>query len=366
MSIFSNSDLPEEQPAAVRKEVPSWLVLATWAISILMLTLTGFSLYQYFTGKSLFAFIRNSRLPASGGQTVSNLPNYAPGKQYEAVERSANPETILPVGSRKSVIEYEVSSGDSLFGIADKYEVEPESILWANTSILNDDPHLISVGYRLKIPPTDGILYEWKTYDTLEEVATRYKASVDDILLFPGNDLDITNPVIEPGTFIMIPGGSREMQTWVVPVAAGNNAGITAQIAGPGSCSPTGGVFGTYSFVWPTPYYGQVSGNEYWSGHKALDAMCYQGDSIFASDAGVVIYSGLISGGYGNLVAIDHQNGYLTLYAHLNGFAVSCGQSVSQGQAIGYCGSSGNSTGAHLHFEVRQNGGFINPWYVMQ
>jgi murein DD-endopeptidase MepM/ murein hydrolase activator NlpD len=80
----------------------------------------------------------------------------------------------------------------------------------------------------------------------------------------------------------------------------------------------------------------------------------------------VVIYAGAISGGYGNLVAIDHQNGYLTLYAHLSGTAVSCGQSVAQGQVVGYCGSTGNSTGAHLHFEVRLNGGFVNPWHVLQ
>ena len=151
-----------------------------------------------------------------------------------------------------------------------------------------------------------------------------------------------------------------------MPVAAGNNAGVTAKIAGPGSCTPEGGFFGTYSFVWPAPYYGDVSGNDYWSGHQAVDAACFEGDSIFASDSGVVIYAGPISGGYGNLVAIDHQNGYLTLYAHLSGFNVACGQSVSQGQVIAFCGSTGNSTGAHLHFEVRQNGGFVNPWHVLQ
>ena len=93
--------------------------------------------------------------------------------------------------------------------------------------------------------------------------------------------------------------------------------------------------------------------------------MCLLGEPIFAADSGVVIYSGTISGGYGNLVAIDHQNGYLTLYAHLNSLSLSCGQSVTRGQAVGTCGSTGNSTGAHLHFEVRQNGGFINPRYVL-
>lgn len=365
MSIFNKSE-PSVEKSAAQKEHPAWIVSATWIIALLMTALTIFSLVQYFSGKSLFAMFTLPNKPSSTTQSISDMPNYAPGKDYQAVERSANPQTVLPSGYRSEVVEYTIASGDSLFGIAEEFEVEPESILWANYKTLHDDPHLISVGDQLKIPPVDGILYEWQTYDTLEGVAAKYKASVEDILLYPGNNLDITNPVIEPGTTIMIPNGSRELQPWVVAVTAGDNAGVTAQIAGPGSCTPAGGYYGTYSFVWPAPYYGQVSGNEYWSGHQAIDAMCYEGDSIFASDSGVVIYAGPISGGYGNLVAIDHQNGYLTIYAHLSGFAVACGQSVTQGQVIGYCGSSGNSTGAHLHFEVRQNGGFINPWHVLQ
>ena len=371
MSIFNKADQPEEKPrekTETRKNYPVWLVAATWVISGLMIALTGFSLYQYFSGKSLFSFLNFSSLRPSGeAQTVSSLPNYSPDKTYAAVERSANPDTVLPTGTRNGVVEYKVSSGDSLFGIAEKYEVDPETILWANYDVLQDDPHLISVGDELKIPPTNGILYEWQTYDTLDQVAAKYHVSVDDILLYPDNDLDITNPVIEPGATIMIPGGYRETQaTWVVAVTAGTNSGVTAQIVGTGSCTPSGGYVGSYSFVWPAPYYGQVSGNDYWSGHQAIDAMCYEGDSIFASDSGVVIYAGAIGGGYGNLVAIDHQDGYLTIYAHLSGFAVSCGQSVTQGQVIGYCGSTGNSTGPHLHFEVRQNGGMINPWHVLQ
>jgi len=96
--------------------------------------------------------------------------------------------------------------------------------------------------------------------------------------------------------------------------------------------------------------------------------MCYQGDAIFASDSGVVIYSGPIGGGYGNLVAIDHGLGWLTLYAHLSAISVKCGQSVYRGQVIGACGSVGNATGPHLHFEVRKDGGntFVNPWQVLQ
>ena len=363
MALFGKkgSDQENKQPGAY----PGWLIVLTWIIAALMIGLMGFSLYTYFTGRSLLAFLN---MPGKDIEVtrVSSMPEYAPDTTYESVERNANPDTVLPTGTRKEVVDYTVSVGDSLFGIAERYEVEPETVLWANTDILNDDPHLISLGVTLKIPPVNGILYQWKDGDELEKVAATFNAEVQDILLYTGNDLDLTNPVVEPGTFIMIPDGWRPLQPWVVPVTAGDNAGVTAKIAGPGSCTPEGGYSGTYSFVWPAPYYGKISGNDYWSGHQAIDCQCFQGDSIFASDSGVVIYAGPISGGYGNLVAIDHQNGYLTLYAHLSGFNVACGQSVAQGQVVGFCGSTGNSTGAHLHFEVRQNGGFVNPWHVLQ
>lgn len=364
MTISKKTD-GQKETQSNRKTYPIWLTAGTWIITAMMIGVMGFSLFQYFTGRSLLAFI-NRRSNQDFTANFSDLPDFVPTKVLESVERSTNPDTVLPVGSRKGVVNYTVALGDSLFGIAEQYEVEPESVLWANSDTLNDDPHLISVGVNLKIPPVDGILYLWKEGDELDKVAAKYHASVEDILLYPGNELDIANPIIEPGTYLMIPDGWRLLQPWVIPVSAGNDAGVTAQIAGPGACTPSGGNFGSYSFVWPAPYYGQVSGNDYWSGHQAIDAQCYQGDSIFASDSGVVIYAGPISGGYGNLVAIDHQNGYLTLYAHLSGFNVACGQSVAQGQVIGFCGSTGNSTGAHLHFEVRQNGGFVNPWHVLQ
>ncbi len=356
---------PEHKDETGKRGYPLWLVIGTWVVAVLMIALMGFSLYRYFTGQPLFSFLnRNSNEIEIADD--SPLPEFLPTISMDAVERSANPDTVLPVGARNQIVDYSVASGDSLFGIAEQYEIEPETIMYANYDILNDSPHMISVGVNLKIPPVDGILYQWKEGDTLPEVAARYYASVDDILFYTGNDLDIANPVIKPGTFIMIPNGWRPLEPFVVAVTAGDDAGVTAQIAGPGSCTPTDGFYGTYSFTWPAPYYGSVSGNDYWAGHQAIDAQCFQGDSIFASDSGVVVYAGAISGGYGNMVAIDHRNGYLTIYAHLSGFNVSCGQSVSQGQVIGFCGSTGNSTGAHLHFEVRQNGGFVNPWHVLQ
>ena len=366
MPIFTPDKEKEKRPSNGQTPgYPNWLVAGAWVIATLMTALMVFALVQYFSGRSLLAFMQSISRPTTSVAESSTLPEYDPQKEYAAVSRGTEPDTVLPSGSRRGVVEYEVTAGDSLFGIAERYDLEPESVLWANERILNDDPHLISMGVRLKIPPVDGILYEWKEGDNLEHIAGLYKITVDDILLYPGNNLDITNPTIEPGTFIMLPGAVREFRTWVVPVVAGDNAGVTAQIAGPGSCSPGGGAVGSYAFTWPTAYGAQISGNDYWGGHQALDFMCYEGDAIFASDSGVVIYAGPISGGYGNLVAIDHRNGYLTLYAHLSRVNAGCGQSVSRGTVIGACGSTGNSTGAHLHFEVRQNGAFVNPWHVL-
>ena len=87
------------------------------------------------------------------------------------------------------------------------------------------------------------------------------------------------------------------------------------------------------------------------------------GNEIYAADTGVVIYAGWSNRGYGNTIVIDHGNGFLSLYAHImdGGIAVSCGQVVSLGQLIGYMGSTGNSSGPHLHFEIRYNGSPVNP-----
>jgi murein DD-endopeptidase MepM/ murein hydrolase activator NlpD len=368
LALFSRKKEESVDTPNEPKKFPVWLTAATWVIAFLMIALLGFSLYQYFSGRSLLAFIQLPSSTAAESQAPSALPIFAPTKAYDSVTRNTDPQTVLPTGLRKKVEDYQVASGDTLFGLAKTYSLEPESILWANFGVLHDNPHLISLGVSLKIPPVDGILYEWKEGDKLDHIAGLYKVTVEDILLYPGNDLDITNPVIEPGTLIMIPGGYRDLeQSWIVPLAAADvSGGTTAKISGPGSCTPAAVYYGSGSFGWPAPYPGQVSGNDYWSGHPAIDAQCYEGDAIFASDSGVVIYAGPISGGYGNLVAIDHGSGYVSLYGHLNGWSVSCGQAVSKGQVIGSCGSTGNSTGAHLHFEIRQGGGFLNPWQVLQ
>jgi murein DD-endopeptidase MepM/ murein hydrolase activator NlpD len=98
-------------------------------------------------------------------------------------------------------------------------------------------------------------------------------------------------------------------------------------------------------------------GNEY---HTGIDIDGWKGERVYAADSGVVVYAGS-KGGYGNMVMIDHGSGLITLYAHLSSIVVRAGQKASKGSTIGYVGSSGYSTGSHLHFEVREDGVQVDP-----
>jgi LysM repeat protein len=259
--------------------------------------------------------------------------------------------------------------GDSVFSISRQYDLQPESILWANFDTLQDDPQMMSIGIKLNIPPTDGVYYKVKKNDTLEKIASTFRVYVEDIVMWPSNKLDFVNPKIEPGKYLMIPGGTGEVRQWVIPDMARGKSGTLAnsKINGPGGCEiPSGGAVGSGGFRWPTNNVHKISGNDYWSGHLGIDIAALTGDYILAADSGVVVYSGPISGGYGLFVMIDHGNMYRTAYGHNSAVLVRCGQSVTQGQLIAYAGSTGNSTGPHLHFEIRAGSGFVNPWALLQ
>ena len=295
----------------------------------------------------------------------AQLPIFSGAEAQASLRRKAMLNTLIPSRPRTKIVDYTVGLGDSIFAVANTYGIQPETVLWSNYGVLKDDPHALSAGMELKIPPLDGIYYQWQEGDSLESVAGEFEVEVDDILTWSGNRLDLTNPQVEVDSWVMIPGGQREFQQWIVPVPARGSAGVSTGIYGGGAC-PGGydGLYGSGAFIWPTNNH-TLSGNDYWSGHLAIDIGVVLGEPIVAADAGVIMFAGWSSGGYGYVVAIDHGNGYQTLYAHLSSVNVSCGQSVRQGQLIGLGGSSGNSTGPHLHFEVRLNGGFVNPWYVL-
>lgn len=294
-----------------------------------------------------------------------DLPQLSEPDKQAAIFRHTNLHTIIPTRPRQDPQDYTVDTGDSVFAIAKSFGLEPESVLWANYALLNDNPDQLSPEMSLKIPPTDGVLYEWEEGDTLQSVADRFEANIEDIIGWSGNKFDLTNPVVEVGSFVMLPGGHREFKQWIVPTIPRGRAGVSSSLYGSGTC-PGGyeGAYGTGGFIWPADNH-YLSGNDYWSGHLAIDIAAGSGARLYAADSGVVVFAGSALGGYGNMIMIDHGNGYQSLYAHLSSVGVSCGQSVLQGQVIGYAGNTGFSTGPHLHFEIRYLGGFINPWFVL-
>jgi murein DD-endopeptidase MepM/ murein hydrolase activator NlpD len=307
-----------------------------------------------------------SAAAARASLDVSSLPPYSGGPgSNEAITRAADVHTVFPSRPRLEVIKYVVQPGDTLFGIAEKYGLEPETVLWGNYDVLQDDPHRLKPGQELNIPPVDGAVHTWHEGEGLNGVAKYFGVTARDIIEWPGNnlppDLDPQNPDIEPGTLLMVPGGEREIVTWSAPRITRANPAV-ASILGPGACgSVYDGPIGTGVFIWPTALH-YISGYNYSSIHPAIDLAGRTGHAIFASDSGVVVYSGWNDWGYGYVVVLDHGNGWQTLYAHLSDINVGCGQAVFQGQVIAAMGSTGNSSGAHLHFEIMHDDyGKVNP-----
>ena len=292
-------------------------------------------------------------------EEMVKIPEYNPDKKIDAMEREPNLHMVIPSRSNLTAASYEVQKGDSIFAIATKFKLKPESVLWANYDLLKDDTDSLSVGQTLVIPPTDGIYYKWQKDDVLQTIADKYQVDPIDIASWPGNKLDLTNPEIKPDTYVMIPGGWRESQKWVIPTIWRPSAGATRSISSQCDLSESG-AYGTGTFVWPTTNH-YISGNNYTPTHLGIDIAAADGAPLYAADSGLVVYAGSIGGGYGIMVMIDHGNGYHTLYAHNSSLLVKCGQSVNKGQLIGYTGNTGNSTGPHLHFEIRYDNGWVNP-----
>jgi murein DD-endopeptidase MepM/ murein hydrolase activator NlpD len=245
-----------------------------------------------------------------------------------------------------------------------------ESILYSSKgAIPYDNPDSLTPGIKLTIPPVDGIVYKWQDGDTLQKVAAEFKAKADDILNFPGNDIDLTNPQIKPGTVVMIPGGKRDLIDWttLMPTQGRVNNGSTgtSDFSGSSACPGVAGPVDN-SFGWPANAH-YISGNDYTPSHLGIDIAANQGDPIYAAAAGVVTMAqGGDNYGYGNVVQIDHGNGFVSLYAHLSQINVSICQIVGQGTVIGLAGATGNAFGAHLHFEIRINGANVNPHQYVQ
>jgi len=345
----------------------------THALLVALILLVAWGLREYYllagpfqTGQGAFAAIPASPTPVQPLVDLPAFPSNDPSLQ--SVPRYSRLHTDVPSRPREEVSIYIVKEGDTLFGIAEKFGLNPETLLWSNQLVLADNPHSLRPGQELNILPVDGAYYRWSAGDGINGVASFFGVAPESILTYPANQLGAdkianpANPIIEPGQWLVIPGGRREFISWSAPAIPLDDPGV-AKVLGPGACENVqGGVVGTGAFIWPAEAH-FLSGYDYEpeANHPAIDIDGNEGDPVYAADNGIVVYAGWNNWGYGNVIVINHANGWQTLYAHLSAYYVSCGQFIYQGNTIGAIGSTGNSTGAHLHFEMMINGARVNP-----
>mgnify|MGYP000005848812 CR=1 FL=1 len=247
-------------------------------------------------------------------------------------------------GSR-GIREYEVVEGDTIAKIANKFGVSVNTILWANGL---SSTSLVKPGQKLKIPLVSGVVHTVVKGDTLSRIAQKYAVSESTIReynIIDGDKLSI-------GQVLIIPGG-RLIET------PKPRPSVTVKVSRPASDNNIV-VSGTGKMSWPNACY-RIS--QYYKGwiHTGVDIACPSGSAIRAADDGTVIRVQYGRTGYGYNVIIDHGNGISTLYAHMSRIDVVVGQYVAKGEVIGAEGSTGRSTGPHLHFEVRISGSHVNP-----
>jgi LysM repeat protein len=290
-------------------------------------------------------------LLAAGGEPLQ--PGTS-GLQDDSVLRVAVPHTTFPDRPREEVVTYVVVPGDTVWDIAVWHGISASTIYWANSETLHDNPHLLPIGTVLNILPVSGVYHRVEQGDTVEALADKYEADVD-AFYNEWNNIEPGEP-LRVGQDLVVPGGSRDYIVWQPDWDVRYGSGACPDVG-----SARGG--GGYSFAWPTDSR-RISGWTFHDPrnppHSGLDIGVRIGDPIYAADGGTVIYRGW-SGGYGNLVVLYHGRGYQTFYAHLDDIWVDCGQVVAQGDAIGPGGTTGYSTGPHLHFEIRLDNVPIDP-----
>ncbi|MBN1263556.1 MAG: M23 family metallopeptidase [Candidatus Pacebacteria bacterium] len=265
---------------------------------------------------------------------------------FSAVSQTASTYTFISEKPRAEAIEYEVRAGDTVSNIAQRYDISVDTIVWENNLVSAQAK--IKPGQILRVLPVTGVAHQVKRGETVYSIAKRYDISAQAVVDWPYNTF--TNDetfALAVGQMLIVPDG-------VMPKKQPAAPRYVAQVV-----PPAGTAAGTGQFVWPVG--GRIT-QWYRAWHRGIDIANKSLPGIAAADTGTVIVTGWPQPwAYGNRVMIDHHNGYVTLYAHLSEVYVSPGQEVTRGQVIGQMGSTGRSTGPHLHFEIRQNGAAIDP-----
>jgi len=274
---------------------------------------------------------------------------------------------------------YKVQRGESIYSIAAYFSISAETILSFNKISEKE----IRPGTVLEIPPVDGVYYEVKKGDTLRKLADKYKVELDDITLFNGL---LENESLAVGDEVFIPGAKPEKKEAKTPAKNASkstkkgstiaavfdpvlgNLSKYIKYVGRGSTAQNSKLSDLKKYASLPKYPGYyimpapgTSRTQTVHGHNGSDFAGKIGTPVLAAAGGTVrvAKSSGYNFGYGNYIIVTHANGSETVYAHLSRVLVSQGQPVGQGTQIGAVGSSGNSTGPHLHFEIR---GAYNPW----
>jgi murein DD-endopeptidase MepM/ murein hydrolase activator NlpD len=251
------------------------------------------------------------------------------------------------------VEEYVVQSGDTISGIAQKYGVSINTLLWANGMTARS---LIRPGQSLKVLPVTGVLHKVKKGETIGTIAKKYGADLDRIL--QANRVASASQ-IQIGEELIIPDGKPPVTAAPRVQSAPSRLGDVRDVFRPPTEAPPSRAADGVELVWPTDL---KRINQYYKWrHPGLDINGRLDNAVYAADAGIVTFSGWNRSGYGNMILIDHGNGMVTRYAHHSKHFVKAGDQVAKGQTIAMIGSTGRSTGPHLHFELYVNGKRVNP-----
>jgi murein DD-endopeptidase MepM/ murein hydrolase activator NlpD len=348
----------------------TWLAII--GVVILVAVLWGGKIVRFVTGEDIIAELEEDLKTAQPTVAPTKTPA---AEDIQIVMPTVAPEGIaddgFPIEPRNHVLKYTVQEGDSLFLIAERFELNPNTLFWANTETLQDNVHLIRVGMQLYILPVNGVYHMADGEQSIADIAAEYGVAPGNILDADLNTLSQYDSSYVPpaGLRVVVPGGQRQYITWQAPIRTGAESG-GANPEGtihPGSCREHyRGLGGGQSWMNPlgTVPYRITNGFEPW--HPGIDQAADRGTPIYAAETGVVVFAGWHRDGYGELVIIDHGDGWTTYYGHLQTRFVGCGDQVSRGQFIGEMGMSGNATGVHLHFEIREDDVPQNPYRYIE
>ena len=283
-----------------------------------------------------------------------------------ATAASVEPDpTTTPGAAKAAFTTYTIQPGDTVSSIAESFGIDSNYIMW-NNPLVREDPDYLLIGANVLIPSVNGLVYTVTLGDTLSDIAAYYQTDIQSITAFSPNGLSSPDDVIE-GMVLVLPGAvppppaapppAPEPEPVVVPEP--ERAYEPPPSYDPPPAAAAAAAYTSTGFTWP--FYGNIS--TYFSGyHRGIDIDGFgsYGATISAAADGVVVLAAYQDWGYGYHVIIQHSDGSRTLYAHLSDIWVTQGEYVGQGQGIGALGSTGYSTGAHLHFEIHI-GGPVDP-----